>query len=358
MWWHATFVLFLLAPHSSARLFSEGGTYQLPRSAPSEAQEFAAPPAPQYPPQYYDIEVNNEDALQPEAQGVEEEGRLAGIVDELRQLRSAERDETANKFEIDELAEPLPQDFGGNGANERNEGQLDLDQLARLSQDLKNAATDGSSGNEAPKASQAEVPDVTKTANDQPMTAPKRGQSEYVEFVEPMHSNKLRGVETMEKRVPAVNGGAHGLNVMSGSSNVAFVAFVTMCCVLSVVGAVGGTYYYKYGRNNREDNFDDFTRYSPAGPGRDKQRKGSPRFAENGDESLAYKAQLHHYQQTKQKIIGNEEGLGGAIPVDDATDHSDDECDENNYSVYECPGLAPTGDIEVQNPNFEIKQQP
>lgn len=114
-------------------------------------------------------------------------------------------------------------DFGGNGANERNEGQLDLDQLARLSQDLKNAATDGSSGNEAPNASQAEVPDVTKTANDQPMTAPKRGQSEYVEFVEPMHSHKLRGVETMEKRVPAVNGGAHGLNVMSGSSNVAFV---------------------------------------------------------------------------------------------------------------------------------------
>ncbi|RCN41980.1 hypothetical protein ANCCAN_12085 [Ancylostoma caninum] len=26
--------------------------------------------------------------------------------------------------------------------------------------------------------------------------------------------------------------------------------------------------------------------------------------------------------------------------------------DENNFSVYECPGLAPTGDIEVCNPNF------
>lgn len=26
--------------------------------------------------------------------------------------------------------------------------------------------------------------------------------------------------------------------------------------------------------------------------------------------------------------------------------------DENNFSVYECPGLAPTGDIEVVNPNF------
>lgn len=92
-----------------------------------------------------------------------------------------------------------------------------MEQLARLSEDLKNNAA------EQQKSSQAEVPDVTKTASNQPLTAPKRGQSEYVEFVEPMHSNKLRGVETMEKRVPAVNGGAHGLNAMAGSSNVAFV---------------------------------------------------------------------------------------------------------------------------------------
>lgn len=99
--------------------------------------------------------------------------------------------------------------------------------------------------------------------------------------------------------------------------------------------------------------FDDFTRYSPAGPGRDILRKGrgfagSP-VAETGDDSLAYKAQLHHYQQTKQKIIGDE-GIH-----DDHSDKSEDEADdleEHNFSVYECPGLAPTGDIEVQNPNF------
>lgn len=35
---------------------------------------------------------------------------------------------------------------------------------------------------------------------------------------------------------------------------------------------------------------------------------------------------------------------GVAGDSDDETDEIDD---ENNFSVYECPGLAPTGDIEV-----------
>ena len=34
------------------------------------------------------------------------------------------------------------------------------------------------------------------------------------------------------------------------------------------------------------------------------------------------------------------------------SDESDAEVDEADYSVYECPGLAPTGDIEVANPMF------
>lgn len=66
-----------------------------------------------------------------------------------------------------------------------------------------------------------------------------------------------------------------------------------------------------------------------------------------GDETLAYKAQLHQYQQAKQKIICGEDAPG--IIESDGEDGADE---ENNYSVYECPGLAPTGDIEVCNPNF------
>ncbi|VDM96538.1 unnamed protein product [Thelazia callipaeda] len=88
----------------------------------------------------------------------------------------------------------------------------------------------------------------------------------------------------------------------------------------------------------------DFT-YAPTGPGKNKKNK-------SGDEGLAYKAQLHHYQQTKQKIISGEDGTVTIPDVDEESDASDD---DNNFSVYECPGLAPTGDIEVQNPNFISK---
>lgn len=60
-------------------------------------------------------------------------------------------------------------------------------------------------------------------------------------------------------------------------------------------------------RTSRDESpFDDFTRYSPAGPGRDKLKKGrgggGAPFGgyEKGDDALAYKAQLHHYQQTSE----------------------------------------------------------
>lgn len=32
---------------------------------------------------------------------------------------------------------------------------------------------------------------------------------------------------------------------------------------------------------------------------------------------------------------------------------SEDDAEENGYIVYECPGLAPTGEMEVKNPLFQ-----
>jgi hypothetical protein len=37
----------------------------------------------------------------------------------------------------------------------------------------------------------------------------------------------------------------------------------------------------------------------------------------------------------------------------DNSDNSDDETPEGDYTVYECPGLAPTGEMEVKNPLFK-----
>jgi hypothetical protein len=72
---------------------------------------------------------------------------------------------------------------------------------------------------------------------------------------------------------------------------------------------------------------------------------GSP-ITDSGDDALAKAAHLHHYEQTKQKIIGADNGIAN----DDQSDKSDDEAEdleEHNFSIYECPGLAMSGDIEV-----------
>ena len=80
---------------------------------------------------------------------------------------------------------------------------------------------------------------------------------------------------------------------------------------------------------------------------------GSPISDVHGDDALAKAAHLHHYAQTKQKIIGEDNG----VHDDEHTDDEADDLEEQNYSIYECPGLAPTsGDIEVTNPNFAAQQ--
>ncbi|VDL74678.1 unnamed protein product [Nippostrongylus brasiliensis] len=144
------------------------------------------------------------------------------------------------------------------------------------------------------------------------------------------------------------------------------IAVGTVLIVGMVASVVGGGYYinrvfvvrpqscetesgtenreFGTGRGRRRSSPDDseYAPYAGTGPGF-KKNKG-----DKGDESLAYKAQLHQYQQAKQKIICGEDAPAG-LESDGEDDGADD---ENNFSVYECPGLAPTGDIEVCNPNF------
>lgn len=70
-----------------------------------------------------------------------------------------------------------------------------------------------------------------------------------------------------------------------------------------------------------------------------------------GDSKLAQSAQIYHYQHQKQQIIA----MDHSSHTDNNTDHSNAESEDDNegdYTVYECPGLAPTGEMEVKNPLF------
>ncbi|CAD5235030.1 unnamed protein product [Bursaphelenchus xylophilus] len=269
--------------------------------------------------------------------GLTEEGEYADNADTLRRLSQFLNPQQ----QYDEPSYDYQQQF---------QGLAQDNQPQEVSQELQPQPVE----EEPVEAQKEEQLPVEEKQEKAPLTAQKKGQFEFVEFVEP-HAKILKDGQILDKRAPAVEVQRPSgfFRIFGNSSNVVFIAVATVVCVGSVVGVVGGAYYFNTVRKQRAEAFDDFTRYSPAGPGRDMLRKGkgfagSP-VAESGDESLAYKAQLHHYQQTKQKIIGDE-GLN-----DDHSDKSDDENDdleEHNFSVYECPGLAPTGDIEVQNPNF------
>lgn len=72
----------------------------------------------------------------------------------------------------------------------------------------------------------------------------------------------------------------------------------------------------------------------------------------SGDKTLAHSAQMYHYQHQKQQMLSMEKHK--AEPkVSESGATSDEENEEGDFTVYECPGLAPTGEMEVKNPLFD-----
>lgn len=76
-----------------------------------------------------------------------------------------------------------------------------------------------------------------------------------------------------------------------------------------------------------------------------------------GDQTLAQNAQMFHYQHQKQQMLS----MGKQKPepkVVDTDVTSDEEEVGGDFTVYECPGLAPTGEMEVKNPLFDDSTLP
>ncbi|XP_053137870.1 neural proliferation differentiation and control protein 1 [Hemicordylus capensis] len=70
-----------------------------------------------------------------------------------------------------------------------------------------------------------------------------------------------------------------------------------------------------------------------------------------GDKKLAQSAQMYHYQHQKQQMLSMEKHKEEAKAPESAS--SDEENEDGDFTVYECPGLAPTGEMEVKNPLFD-----
>nr|XP_032655165.1 neural proliferation differentiation and control protein 1-like isoform X2 [Chelonoidis abingdonii] len=65
------------------------------------------------------------------------------------------------------------------------------------------------------------------------------------------------------------------------------------------------------------------------------------------DARLAQSCQVHQYQHQK-KILSNKESPPKSIQQLS----TDSETENRDFTVYECPGLAPSGEMEIHNPLF------
>jgi len=129
-----------------------------------------------------------------------------------------------------------------------------------------------------------------------------------------------------------------------------FLVIVGICSLVGIVGLVAAAIFWYKIQKRAETALDaEYPSYGVTGPG-SSGSKISP-SSSTSDRKLAQSAQMFHYQQQRQQMMAQEKAHLDAKPV-----HSDDSDDEapngGDYTVYECPGLAPTGEMEVRNPLF------
>jgi len=157
-----------------------------------------------------------------------------------------------------------------------------------------------------------------------------------------------RGLERAERLQS--NAALNSIEAKKRGNTTLFVVIVATCCVVGVVGLVAATmFWYKVHKRAEAAADSEYPSYGVTGPN-SSGGKISP-SSTMSDRKLAQSAQMFHYQQQRQQMMAQEKAHLDAKPVN--SDDSDDEAPTGgDYTVYECPGLAPTGEMEVRNPLF------
>ncbi|KAE8582187.1 hypothetical protein XENTR_v10019989 [Xenopus tropicalis] len=109
---------------------------------------------------------------------------------------------------------------------------------------------------------------------------------------------------------------------------------VVGCAIAGLVAlVVAGIYWCRMHREMKLAQKVDYTSYKSSPP--PPYEKTSP-----GDKKLAQSAQMYHYQHQKQQMISMEKNKDEPKHPDSALT-SEDENEDGDFTVYECPGLAP-----------------
>jgi len=188
------------------------------------------------------------------------------------------------------------------------------------------------------------------SSNDDDMDESVETADEYA--LEPADSKKASAYNSMPENVKL------GMRIEEMEearvNDIYFTTIVAVSSAVAVFAIIGaGICYHRLQTNAKATEDVEYPAYGVTGPG----KEISP--TSGGDRKLAQNAQMYHYQHQKQQMIAfdshqNNANRGGALVSDDESDDGE----EGDYTVYECPGLATTGEMEVRNPLFSEDQTP
>uniref|UniRef100_A0A336LJB9 CSON011855 protein n=1 Tax=Culicoides sonorensis TaxID=179676 RepID=A0A336LJB9_CULSO len=123
---------------------------------------------------------------------------------------------------------------------------------------------------------------------------------------------------------------------------VAMIAGVSAAITVAIIAA--GLGYYTLRKKIKAAADVDYPAYGVTGPNKDLLYPNEKKFAQSVD--------MFHYQQQKQKKNSLENKSNGETNDGFSDLDGEFDMDDGDYTVYECPGFAPTGEMEVKNPLF------
>lgn len=155
---------------------------------------------------------------------------------------------------------------------------------------------------------------------------------------------------TPQPRTTDVEGRAGPIPVPAPMTDTVIIIIISVCVVMGTVAVILATVcYIKFQKESHLAEKVDYPAFGGAGV----PASGTSM----GDKTLAQSAQMFHYQHQKQQMLS----MGNHKPeqkVGETEGTSDEEEVGGDFTVYECPGLAPTGEMEVKNPLFDDSAVP
>uniref|UniRef100_A0A8C1P5L9 Neural proliferation, differentiation and control, 1a n=1 Tax=Cyprinus carpio TaxID=7962 RepID=A0A8C1P5L9_CYPCA len=196
--------------------------------------------------------------------------------------------------------------------------------------------------------SQVKQPDSRSQSPPQSQSESKQKSLNKATTVEPKTSGPLIPThQTPKPPQPVTNSShRHGPIISPHSSRDSLLVLMISLCIIvgSMALIIAAVCWVRVQRETRLAQKVDYPAFHAAGPNNN--------YTSSGDTNLAHSAQMYHYQHQKQQMLSMEKHK--AEPkVSESGATSEEENEVGDFTVYECPGLAPTGEMEVKNPLFD-----